>query len=103
LEHLANYDSLLRQILGLSPVQSAEEKPFHYKTLSENICHVDEELLQQINTIVAQHLYHSGEGSAGYNVSMTVQSSGYFVAERPMYWNVPGTQGGSDVIGYTGL
>ena len=54
LEHLANYDSLLRQILGLSPVQSPEEKPFHYKTLSENICHVDEELLQEINAIVAQ-------------------------------------------------
>lgn len=54
LEHLANYDGLLRQILGLSPVQAQEEKPFHYKTLSENICHVDEELLQQINAIVAQ-------------------------------------------------
>jgi hypothetical protein len=54
LEHLANYDSLLRQILGLSPVRSAEEKPFHYKTLSENICHLDDELLQQINAIVAQ-------------------------------------------------
>jgi hypothetical protein len=56
-----------------------------------------------INTIVRQHLYQSGESNSGYNVSMTVQSSGYFVAERPMYWNVPGTQGGSDVIGYTGL
>jgi len=54
LEHLANYDGLLRQILGLSPVQTEGEKPFHYKTLSENICHVDEELLQQINAIVAQ-------------------------------------------------
>src|ERR1035437_5557885 len=54
LEYLANYDSLLRQILGLSPVQSAEEKPFHYKTLSENMGHVDEGLLQQINAIVAQ-------------------------------------------------
>lgn len=56
-----------------------------------------------ITAIVAQHLYQSGEGSSGYNVSMTVQSSGYFVAERPMYWNVGNTQGGSDVIGYTGL
>ncbi len=54
LEHLANYDSLLRQILGLSPVRTAEEKPFHYKTLSENICHVDDELLEQINAIVVQ-------------------------------------------------
>ena len=54
LEHLANYDGLLRQILGLSPVLSDQEKPFHYKTLSENICHVDDELLRQINALVVQ-------------------------------------------------
>ena len=41
LEYLANYDSLLRQILGLKPVLGDQEKPFHYKTLSENVCHVD--------------------------------------------------------------
>jgi len=54
LEHLANYDGLLRQILGLSPVLLDQEKPFHYKTLSENICHVDDELLCQINALVVQ-------------------------------------------------
>jgi len=54
LEHLANYDGLLRQILGLSPMLSDQEKPFHYKTLSENVCHVDEELLRQINALVVQ-------------------------------------------------
>lgn len=54
LEHLANYDSLLRQILGLSPVATAEEKPFHYKTLADNVCLVDAPLLQQINALVAQ-------------------------------------------------
>src|SRR5262249_16737459 len=30
------------------------EKPFHYKTLSENVCHVDEELLGQINALVVE-------------------------------------------------
>ncbi len=54
LEHLANYDGLLRQVLGLHPVLSEAEKPFHYKTLSENVCHVDEELLGQINALVVQ-------------------------------------------------
>jgi hypothetical protein len=54
LEYLANYDGLLRQILGLNPVRSADEKPFHYKTLCQNVAQVDEELLQQINAIVAQ-------------------------------------------------
>ena len=54
LEYLANYDGLLRQVLGLNPVLGDQEKPFHYKTLSENVCHVDEELLQQINAVVVQ-------------------------------------------------
>ena len=54
LEYLANYDGLLRQILGLDPLLSDPEKPFHYKTLSENVCHVDEELLGQINALVVQ-------------------------------------------------
>ncbi|HEX9133590.1 MAG TPA: peptidase S53, partial [Ktedonobacteraceae bacterium] len=52
---------------------------------------------------VLQHLYHAGDGYNGFEVSLAVQSSsGPFVVERPMYWNASGTQGGSDVIGYTG-
>jgi len=50
---------------------------------------------------VIQHLYHKGDGYNGYEVSMAVQSnSGPFIAERPMYCNAAGSQGGSDVIGY---
>ncbi len=51
--------------------------------------------------MVQQHLFHSGDGYNGFEISMAVQSSsGPFVVERPMYWNASGTQGGSDVIGY---
>ncbi len=50
---------------------------------------------------VMQHLYHKSDGYNGYEVSMAVQSNaGPFIAERPMYWNDSGTQGGSDVFGY---
>jgi len=54
--------------------------------------------------LVVQHLFHPNDGTAGYQVSMTVQTTdgSVFVAERPMYWNYSGTQGGSDVIGYIG-
>ena len=53
--------------------------------------------------IVIQHMFHSGDGYNGYEISLAVQSnSGPFVVERPMYWNASGTQGGSDVIGYAG-
>jgi hypothetical protein len=36
-------------------VPTAAEKRFHHKTLSENVCHLDEALLAEINAIVAQH------------------------------------------------
>jgi hypothetical protein len=57
-----------------------------------------------ITQMVLQHMY-SGTNTNGYSVSMTVQtyaSGAVFVAERPEYWNHNGTQGGSDVIGFTG-
>ena len=54
LEDLANHHTLLRQILGVAPVPGPTDKPFHYKTLSENVCHLDEDLLAQINGIIVQ-------------------------------------------------
>ncbi len=58
---------------------------------------------EDITALVISNVYHTNDGFAGYEVSMLVQSnSGPFVAERPMYWNTSGTQGGSDAIGYTG-
>jgi hypothetical protein len=54
LEDLANHHTLLRQILGVSALPAANEKPFHYKTLSENVCHLDEEVLAQINALIGQ-------------------------------------------------
>ena len=54
-----------------------------------------------ITGMILSHLYN-GTGFQGYEDSIVVQSSGVFVAERPMYWNASGTQGGSDVIGYIG-
>ena len=56
--------------------------------------------------VVFANLYHNGDGFRGLEVAMTVQTTstagGPFVAERPMYSNVNGIQGGTDIIGYTG-
>ncbi|GAC1565442.1 MAG: hypothetical protein NVS3B14_03140 [Ktedonobacteraceae bacterium] len=61
---------------------------------------------EDIVGMVLRTLYHAGDGFKGYEVAMTVQTTsvngGPFVAERPMYWNTSGTQGGTDIIGYTG-
>jgi hypothetical protein len=54
LEYLANYDTLLRQILGVSETPwGAQAKRFHRQTLRDNAALVDEPLLQQINALVA--------------------------------------------------
>ncbi len=51
-----------------------------------------------VNPIVAAY-----PNSAGYSVSMEVQSSGGpIVVERPEYFTFDGDTGGTDVIGYTG-
>ncbi|HLX55976.1 MAG TPA: peptidase S53, partial [Ktedonobacteraceae bacterium] len=58
-----------------------------------------------IDGAVLSSLYQSADGFKGFEVSMTVQTTSagaVFVAERPMYWNASGTQGGSAIIGYTG-
>jgi hypothetical protein len=59
----------------------------------------------EISAMVKQHLIQPGDTYLGYEIALVVQTSGgAFIAERPMYWNTgsSGTQGGSDVIGYTG-
>ncbi len=63
-----------------------------------------------ITALVQQKLVRAGDNYHAYEVSMMVQASNgtVFVAERPMYWNTgswtgssTGTQGGSDVFGFT--
>ncbi len=54
---------------------------------------------------VLQNMCNPGAPSACWEISMTVQTlnnGGAFVAERPMYFNASGTQGGTDVLGYAG-
>lgn len=56
LEHIANFDALVRQIMGLSSFGNDPEKPqFHHKTIADNICHLDEELLSEINALVVEY------------------------------------------------
>jgi hypothetical protein len=54
LEHIANYDSLVRQMLGVAATPWGKEaKVFGHQTLRDNVALVDDELLQQINARIA--------------------------------------------------
>src|SRR5450631_4182799 len=54
MEHVANYDSLVRQMLGVPAAPWGEEdKRFGHQTLRDNVALLDAELLQQINARIA--------------------------------------------------
>ena len=53
-EHVANYDTLVRNLMGVAPSELGG-RDFHHKSLSENTCLLDEELLARINEIVVAH------------------------------------------------
>lgn len=54
MEHIANYDTLVRQMLGVPALPWGEEaKEFGHQTLRDNVALLDDELLQQINARIA--------------------------------------------------
>ena len=53
LEHIANHDNLVRQIMGLP--HFGEGKRFHHRTISENVCQIDADLIEKVNGIVVPH------------------------------------------------
>src|ERR1035437_2859457 len=54
LEHIANYDSLVRQMLGMPATPWGQEaKVFGHQTLRDNVALLDDKLLHQINARIA--------------------------------------------------
>ncbi len=56
LEHIANYDVLLRKILGIHVEKfGIEEIGFAYQTIVDNVSLIDDDVLHQINLLVVEH------------------------------------------------
>lgn len=56
LEHIANYDLLIRKILGVNmETFGGLEKEFSYQTIVDNVSLLDEQLLHEINEMVTAH------------------------------------------------
>jgi hypothetical protein len=55
LEHLANYDQLVREILGVYSTGFNDDKTeFAYQSILDNVQLIDEELLRQINLLIVE-------------------------------------------------
>ncbi len=55
LEHYANYDLLIRQIMGVETSLDEHKVTFSYNAIRDNISKFDEDMLKQINDIVAKY------------------------------------------------
>jgi len=55
LEHFANYDRLIRQIMGIENVFEEHQVVFSYNTLRDNISLFDEDMLKQINDVIVEY------------------------------------------------
>jgi len=54
LEHIANYDILVRELLGIGKLGRRIEKQYSITSLKENIPYIDEELLREINEVIVK-------------------------------------------------
>ena len=81
MEHIANYDSLVREMLGIAAY--GEKVTFHHRTISENICHIDDEFLEQINEIVVRHGHKVFEKKDGEKLAVKTDS---FVVETNIHY-----------------
>lgn len=78
MEHLANYDGLLRQILGVEQTPwGAGAKVFNRQTLRDNVALLDEEVLAAINQRVAaagRQVFQKKEGGEPEPLAIKVDS-----------------------------
>ncbi len=54
LHHGANYDSLLRGILGVLPTDFSRGKNYEYQNIFDNVSLVDESVLKEINKVIVE-------------------------------------------------
>jgi transposase, IS5 family len=83
LEHVANYDSLLRKILGVHVEKfGIEETEFAYQTIADNVSLIDEETLQQINGIVVAHGHNLLKKKEDEVLGLNLKTDSYAVETR---------------------
>jgi len=78
LEHIANYDTLVRQMLGLPALPWDDQaRQFGHQTLRDNVALLDDELLQQINARIAaagREVFAKKDGAPGAALEVKVDS-----------------------------
>ena len=89
LHHVANYDSLIRQLLGQPAFDMTVE--FKLSTLKDNVALLDEQLLQEINAVITRHAGPCiKKKDAGLSIkvdSYVLESNVHFPTDLNLAWD----------------
>lgn len=101
LEYIANQDRLVRQILGVYGIDwKLEEIEFAYQTIVDNVSLIDEDMLAEINQIVARHghqlLKKKDEGANLKSDTYVLETNVHFPTDLNLLWD--SLRKGLDVI-----
>jgi len=78
LEHIANYDKLLRKILGVHVEKfGITEMEFAYQTIVDNVSMIDEDLLKEINLLVVEHGHNLLKKKEEEKLSLHLKTDSY--------------------------
>ena len=92
LHHQANYDTLLRGILGVLPTDYSLGKQYEYQTIYDNVKGVDDALLKEINDVIVAvgHEVFKKKESAALRLktdSFVVETDTHFPTDYNLLWD----------------
>lgn len=92
LHYRANYDTLLRGILGVLPTDYSSGKRYEYQNIYDNVSLLDEELLHQINDVIVEigHQVFKKKEADGLRLktdSFVVETDTHFPTDYNLLWD----------------
>lgn len=92
LHYRANYDNLLRGLLGVLPTDYTQGKEYEYQNIYDNVRLLDDELLKQINDVIVSvgHEVFKKKESAALRLktdSFVVETDTHFPTDYNLLWD----------------
>lgn len=92
LTHLANYDHLIRQIMGVEKLPFYERTTFEYQNIYDNVTLLDDETVKQLNEVIiafGHDIFKKKEGAALHlkTDSYVVESNVHFPTDYNLLWD----------------
>jgi len=90
--HIANYDGLIRQLMGVESAAGFEKQEFSYQNIIDNVSLLDDETVKQLNDIIVEfghQVFKKKEGVALHlkTDSFVVESNVHFPTDYNLLWD----------------